>query len=58
MSDWKLDLPKPKPEAEKPPFNPADLPLGTTAEKDGVTWYVVWDHQDHRHYWNDKNKDI
>ena len=56
--NWDLKLPEPKATPERPPFNPADYPLGTTAEKDGVTWYVVWDNQDKRHYWNDKDKDI
>lgn len=56
--DWNIKLPAPKPAPERPPFPASDFPLGTVAEKDGVMWYVVWDNQDKRHYWNDKNKDV
>ncbi|QZD98593.1 hypothetical protein SEA_JEMERALD_5 [Microbacterium phage Jemerald] len=55
---WKITTPEPKPQPERPPFNAGDYPLGTVAEQDGVKWYVVWDNQDKRHYWNDENKDI
>ena len=55
---WIIQPPAPEVEPERPPFPADSYPLGTTAEKDGHTWYVVWDDQDHRHYWNDTNEDV
>lgn len=55
---WNVRLPEPKPRPERPPFPARDYPLGTTAEKDGTTWYVVWDNQDKCHYWNDSPEDV
>lgn len=55
---WSITVPEPEKKPERPPYSPDQYPLGTVAEKDGVEWYVVWDSQDKRHYWNTKNKDV
>lgn len=55
---WNVRLPESPAAAERPPYPARDFPIGTTAEKDGVVWYVVWDDQDKCHYWNDTPEDV